>query len=80
MFERVAKSLGARGAIAVGDRVWAETTLELARIFGVDRLRTGSWLVNALRRVKEPEELDAMRACRTVEQAMAAVTPRVQRA
>jgi Xaa-Pro aminopeptidase len=79
VFERVAKSLGARGAIAVGDRVWAETTLELARIFGVDRLRTGSWLVNALRRVKEPEELDAMaRACRTVEQAMAAVTPRVQ--
>ena len=64
--------------MAVGDRVWAETTIELARIFGLDRLRTGSSLVNGLRRVKEPEELDAMaRACRTVEKTMAAVTPRV---
>ena len=79
VFERVAKGLGSRAAVAVGDRVWAETTLELARIFGLDRLRTGSSLVNGLRRVKEPEELDAMgRACRTVEKAMAAVTPRVE--
>ena len=78
-FERVAKGLGAVQTAAVGDRVWAETTLELARIFGVDRMRTGSGLVNALRRVKEPDELEAMgRACRTVERAMAAVAPRVQ--
>jgi Xaa-Pro aminopeptidase len=79
VFERVAKGFGARGAVAVGDRVWAETTIELVRIFGVDQLRTGSSLVNGLRRVKEREELDAMaRACRTVEKTMAAVTPRVQ--
>jgi Xaa-Pro aminopeptidase len=79
VFERVAKSLGARGTVAVGDRVWAETTLELGRIFGLDRLRTGSSLVNGLRRVKEPEELEAMaRACRTVEKAMVAVTARVE--
>ena len=79
VFERVARGLGARGRVAVGDRVWAETTLELGRIFGLERLRTGSSLVNRLRRVKTPDELAAMgRACRTVEQAMAAVTPRVQ--
>jgi Xaa-Pro aminopeptidase len=80
VFERVAKSLGARsGAVAVGDRVWAETTLQLARIFGADRLRTGSALVNRLRRVKTAEEFDAMaRACRTAERAMEAVTPLVQ--
>ena len=79
VFERVARGLGARGRVAVGDRVWAETTLELGRIFGLERLRTGSSLVNRLRRVKTPDELAAMgRACRTVEQAMAAVGPRVQ--
>jgi Xaa-Pro aminopeptidase len=79
VFERVARGLGAQGQVALGDRVWAETTLELARIFGLERLRTGSSLVNRLRRVKTREELDAMRrACRTVEQAMAAVAPRVQ--
>ena len=79
IFERVARGLGAQGQVAVGDRVWAETTLELGRIFGLDRLRTGSSLVNRLRRVKTPDELEAMaRACRTVEQAMAAVGPSVQ--
>ena len=79
IFERVAKGLGAAGAVAVGDRVWAETTLNLGRVFGFDGLRTGSSLVNELRRVKSAEELDAMaRACRTVERAMAAVTPSVR--
>jgi Xaa-Pro aminopeptidase len=78
IFERVARGLDARGAVAVGDRVWAETTLNLARIFGLDRIRTGSSLVNELRRVKTAEELEAMgRAIRTVEEAMAAVTPLV---
>jgi len=78
VFERVAKGLGKAASVAVGDRVWAETTIELGRIFGLDRLRTGSVLVNRLRRVKTDEELGAMtRACRTVEAAMAAVTPGV---
>jgi Xaa-Pro aminopeptidase len=77
--ERVAKGLGPAAAVAVGDRVWAETTLHLGRAFGFDRLRTGSSLVNLLRRVKSSAELEAMgRACRTVELAMEAVTPRVQ--
>jgi Xaa-Pro aminopeptidase len=79
VFERVARGLGARGTVAVGDRVWAETTLELGRIFGLDRLQAGSSLVNRLRRVKTADELEAMRrACRTVEHAMAAVAPQVQ--
>jgi Xaa-Pro aminopeptidase len=78
IFERVAKSLGSTATVAVGDRVWAETTLNLARIFGSDRLRTGSSLVNELRRVKTADELEAMqRAIATVEQAMAAVAPLV---
>ena len=80
VFERVAKGLGAgAGTVAVGDRVWAETTLHLGRISGAERLRTGSALVNALRRVKEPDELEAMaRACRTVERTMEAVAPLVR--
>ena len=78
-FERVASGLGSHGTVAVGDRVWAETTLNLGRVFGLNQLRTGSSLVNELRRVKTPDELEAMaRACRTVEQAMEAVAPRVQ--
>jgi Xaa-Pro aminopeptidase len=78
IFERVAKGLGSTRTVAIGDRVWAETTLELARIFGNERLRTGSALVNELRRVKTSDELEAMgRAIATVEQAMAAVTPLV---
>jgi Xaa-Pro aminopeptidase len=78
IFERVAKELGSAGTVAVGNRVWAETTINLGRIFGLDRLRTGSGLVNELRRIKTKEELEAMgRAIRTVEEAMAAVTPLV---
>ena len=79
VFERVAKGLGAAASVAVGDRVWAETTIELGRLFGLERLRTGSQLVNRLRRVKTDEELNAMRrACRSVEAAMAAAAPRVK--
>jgi Xaa-Pro aminopeptidase len=78
VFERVARGLGPAASIAVGDRVWAETTLNLGRILGHDRLRPGSALVNALRRVKTSEELEAMqRAIATVEHAMAAVAPLV---
>ena len=75
-FERVARGLGP--VVAVGDRVWAETVLNLGRVAGFDRLRTGSTLVNELRRVKTDEELAAMgRAIATVERTMAAVTPLV---
>jgi Xaa-Pro aminopeptidase len=75
-FERAARGLGRN--VAVGDRVWAETVLNLGRILGFDGLRTGSRLVNDLRRVKSGEELEAMgRAIATVETTMEAVTPLV---
>jgi Xaa-Pro aminopeptidase len=73
IFERAARDAARTGILAVGDRVWAETTLNLGRILGADRVRTGSALVNGLRRVKSDEELAAMlRAIATVEAAMAA--------
>jgi Xaa-Pro aminopeptidase len=78
VFERVAQGLGVSGTVAVGDRVWAEAVLNLGRILGFDRLRTGAALVNELRRIKTQEELEAMgQAIRTVEETMAAVTPLV---
>jgi Xaa-Pro aminopeptidase len=73
MFEQVAREAAGSGFVAIGDRVWAQTTLNLGRIVGADRLRTGSALVNELRRVKTDEEIAAMgRAIDTVEKAMAA--------
>jgi Xaa-Pro aminopeptidase len=78
IFERVAKSIGGAGAVALGDRVWTETALNLGRAVGFDRLRTGTAIVNELRRTKSDEELAAMgRAIDTVEAAMAAVAPLV---
>jgi Xaa-Pro aminopeptidase len=64
--------------VATGDRVWAETALNLGRIVGFEGLSTGSRIVNELRRVKSAEELAAMeRAIATVEHAMREVTPLV---
>jgi Xaa-Pro aminopeptidase len=78
IFGGLVRSLDVDGLVAVGDRVWAETTLELARLLGAERLATGSRLVNGLRRVKSAEELEAMgRAIATVESAMAATAPLV---
>jgi Xaa-Pro aminopeptidase len=78
IFERVVARIGGSGAVATGDRVWAETTLQLGRAVGFERLRTGSRLVNELRRVKSDDELAAMgRAIETVERTMAAVAPLV---
>jgi D-alanyl-D-alanine dipeptidase len=78
IFERIVSGLGSPATVAVGDRVWAETTLHLGNIVGAERLRTGTALVNELRRVKTAEELDAMqRAIATVEHTMAATAPLV---
>src|SRR5580765_8864395 len=78
VFERVARAAAGSGVLAVGDRIWAETTLNLVRILGPERLRTGSRLVNELRRIKSADELEAMgRAIAAVEQTMAATAPLV---
>jgi Xaa-Pro aminopeptidase len=75
-FARVASGIAPSGRVAIGDRVWSETTINLAGLVGIDRLEIGSRLVNELRRVKDADELAAMgRAIVTVEKAMAHVTP-----
>jgi Xaa-Pro aminopeptidase len=78
IFERVARQVGGTGGIAIGERVWAKTTLHLGRALGFDRLRAGTGTLNELRRTKDADELAAMgRAIATVEQTMAAVAPLV---
>src|SRR5581483_3557868 len=78
IFARVAKEIGGSGAIALGNRVWTETALHLGEAVGFDRLRTGTAIVNGLRRMKDADELAAMgRAIETVEETMAAVAPLV---
>jgi Xaa-Pro aminopeptidase len=78
IFERVAKSVDGSGAVAIGDRVWTDTALRFGRAVGFERLRTGTGLVNELRRTKDADELAAMgRAIETVELTMAKVAPLV---
>jgi Xaa-Pro aminopeptidase len=79
IFERVARGLGSPRTVAVGDRVWAETVLHIGNALGFDKLRTGSEIVNELRRVKSAEELDTMtKAAHVADAVMAAVAPKVQ--
>lgn len=78
LFSSLMRRCDAEGAVAVSERAWANTTLAIGEAVGFDRLRTGSELVNQLRRVKDDDELAAMeRAIATVEMAIAAVTPMV---
>ena len=79
LFAAAARGLGPTATLAVGDRVWAETVLQLTDALAPERIVTGSALVNELRRVKTPEELEVMeRACGVADAAMAAVAPRVR--
>ena len=78
LFAEAARSLSARGRVAVGARAWAETVLELARALPGVELVEGSSLVNRLRRVKSPAELELMgRACELARSALDATAPRV---
>ena len=70
--------LGSPKRIAVGQRLWAETVIELLAVVPDARLEEGSSLVNELRRVKSEAELALMaRACLIAREAMDAVTPHV---
>ena len=77
-FGDAVRSLGSPRRIALGQRVWAETVIELLRAAPGVELSEGSSLVNELRRVKSPGELELMaRACLIAREAMDAATPSV---
>ena len=78
LFEQAARGLGSTRTLAVGDRIWAETVIQLTEALSPERLVTGSSLVNELRRTKSPAELAVMeRACGVCDATMAAVAPKV---
>lgn len=79
VFEQLVSSYGHVSRLAVGARAWAVTTMELLRVLGGPELVSADLLLNPMRRVKSPAELEAMsRACRVADDAMAAVTPQVR--
>lgn len=79
VFDKVARSMGGVNALGIGSRLWAETVMNLLRVFGSPTLVNAEPLVNRLRRVKSKQELDVMtRACRIVDETMGAVTPAVK--
>jgi len=70
--------LGSPQRIALGQRVWAETVIELLEAVPKARFTEGSSLVNELRRVKSEAELGLMaQACRIAGETMDAVAPAV---
>jgi Xaa-Pro aminopeptidase len=77
-FGEAVHSLGSPRRLALGARAWAETAIELLQAAPGAELVEGSSLVNELRRVKSPAELELMaRACALAREAMDATAPRV---
>jgi Xaa-Pro aminopeptidase len=77
-FAEAVGEIGSPTRIALGQRVWAETVIELLKIVPEARFSEGSSLVNELRRVKSPAELELMsHACLIAREAMDAVVPDV---
>ena len=78
LFAEAARSIGAPRRLAVGARAWAETMIQLEQALPGVELVEGSSLVNRLRRVKSPAELELMsRACELARSAMDATATRV---
>jgi Xaa-Pro aminopeptidase len=79
LFAKAARSLGPIARLGVGARTWGETMIEIGDALPGAELVNGTPLVNTLRRVKSPLEIELMTAaCRIVDGTMAAVTPLVQ--
>ncbi len=77
-FAEAVREIGSPDRIAIGQRAWAETAIELLGIVPDVELVEGSSLVNELRRVKSQPELELMaQACRIARETMDAVAPLV---
>ena len=71
LFARTAASLPPVETLAVGARTWASATMKLLGELGSPRLDNATKLLNRLRRIKSPEELELMReACRIADRTM----------
>ncbi|MEO5575352.1 MAG: Xaa-Pro peptidase family protein [Gaiellaceae bacterium] len=77
-FAEAVRELGSPTRIALGQRAWAETAIELLALVPDAQLSEGSSLVNELRRVKSGPELELMaHACLIARETMDAVAPHV---
>jgi Xaa-Pro aminopeptidase len=79
MFTRLARQMGRVDFLAIGARTWGETVIHLQQALNAPTLSSADPLINPLRRIKSPEELERMTtAARIVDEVMAAITPRVR--
>jgi Xaa-Pro aminopeptidase len=78
LFRNALSSLGQAKRIGISARTWGESVLELQAAVPNVEVVNATPLVNELRRIKSPAELDLMRkACTIVDDAMTATSPRV---
>src|SRR5260370_16139377 len=76
---RIAKEIGPVRSMAVGARTWAETLIHLRRALTDPSLSNADDLINPLRRIKSPEEMEAMTAAaRIVDEVMGVIGPQVR--
>jgi Xaa-Pro aminopeptidase len=79
LFAQAIQSLGPISRLGVGERTWGETMIEIGHALPGADLVNGTPLVNRLRRVKSPLELELMTAaCKIADETMAAIAPLVQ--
>ncbi len=69
---------GRTAALAVGNRAWAQSVVELTGLVRPERVISAEGLLNPMRRIKTEAELELMtEACRVVDEVMAGVEPKV---
>ena len=79
IFASVTAGLGPVRKLGIGARTWGETVIHLLEVFDSPSLANGDDLIGPMRAIKSADELAAMeRACRLVDEAMAAVTGQVR--
>ena len=77
IFENVIKRFGKCSRIAVEERTWAETVLNLKKITNAEII-SSSTLVNMMRRIKDSQEIEMIqKACDIADYAMEKITENV---
>lgn len=75
---RIAADLRPVRSLAIGARTWAETLIHLGQALGDPSVSNADDLINPLRRIKSPEELERMTAAaRIVDEVMTTIAPQV---
>src|SRR5207245_9964389 len=77
---RVAAGLGLVRSLAVGARTWAETLIHLRQALSDPAISNADDLINPLRRIKSPDEMERMAlAARIVDEVMGVMGPQGSR-